>query len=80
MKIKKKIKDWNHEERSFKLVIFGDIIAKLNIIKCDGDRASNFSQSGAKVKDIYNRIQHFKNKHEDLKIEKIVIQVGTNHL
>ena len=33
------MKNLNHGDKSFNLVIFGDIIAKLIIINCDEDRA-----------------------------------------
>ena len=71
-------------EKSFKLVIFGDSITKLivphQIIKCNEHEATNFSQSGAKVKDIYCQVERFKNNHKGSKVENIVIHVGANHI
>ena len=59
------------------------VITKLtipdNIIKCGEDRASNFSFSRAKVKDICNQIKHFNNEHKDSKAEIIKKDVITNH-
>ena len=64
-------------EESFKLVIFGDSITKLIV---PHHEATNFSQSGAKVKDIYRRVERFRNNHKGSKVENIVIHVGTNHI
>ena len=49
-----------------------------NIIKCGEDRASNFSFSRAKVKDICNQMKHFNSEHKDSKAE-IKKDVVTNH-
>ena len=55
------------------MIIFGDIITKLivphQIIKCKEHDATLFSQSEAKVKDIYRQAERFKNNHEELKVE-----------
>ena len=42
-----------------------------NTIKCSEDRASNFSFSRAKVKDICNQMKHFNSEHKDSKVEII---------
>ena len=72
--------DRNQVEQSFKLVIFGDSITKLivphQIIKCNEHEATNFSQSGAKVKDIYCQVERFKSNHKGSKVENILIHVG----
>ena len=76
--------DRNQVEQIFKLVNFGDSIAKLivphQIIKCNEHEATNFSQSGAKVKDIYRQVERFKNIHKGSKVENIVMHVGTNQI
>ena len=48
-------------------------------MKCNEHEATNFSQSGAKVKDIYRQVESLRNNHKGSKVEKIVLQVGTNH-
>lgn len=73
----KNIEDRNREDKKLKLVIFGEniteLVASKIAIKCDEYRARNLSQSGAKVIDIPNQIEHFKNKHRDSKAEKIIM-------
>ena len=66
--------DRNQVEQSFKLVL------PHQIIKCNGHKVTNVSQSGAKVKDIYRQAEHFKNNHKESKVENIVIQAGKNHI
>ena len=61
-------KSWkktNREDKKIKFIIFGDSVTKLvvpekNKINCDEYASSNFSQNGAKVKDIYNQIEYLK--------------------
>ena len=89
---KKKMKtcrNGNKFYRRFKFIIFGDSFTKLifpenNKISCDECACCNFSQNGAKVKDIYNQIEYLKKvkktKHKDSKVEKIIILVTTNHI
>ena len=48
-------------------------------MKCNEHEATNFSQSGAKVKDVYRQVESLRNNHKGSKVEKIVLQVGTNH-
>ena len=48
-------------------------------MKCNEHEANNFSQSGAKVKDIYRRLESLRNNHKGSKVEKIALQIGTNH-
>ena len=66
------------------MVIIGDSITKLivlnQIIKCNEHEATNLSQSGAKVKDIYCQVEHFKNTYKESKVENIMIHFGTNHI
>ena len=61
-----KNKSW---DKKIKFIIFGDSVTKLvvpekNKINCDEYASSNFSQNGAKVKDIYNQIEYLKKKHK----------------
>ena len=74
----------NQVEQSFKLVILGDSITKLivphQIIKCNEHEATNFSQSGAEVKGIYQQVERFKNNHKGSKVENIVMHVVANHI
>ena len=81
---KKSGKDRNKVEKSFRLVIFGDSITKLivphKIIKCNEHEATKFSQSGAKVKDIFCQVERFKSNHKGQKVVNIVIHVGANHI
>ena len=76
--------DRNQVGQSFKLVIFGDCITKVivphQIIKCCEHEATNFSQSGAKVKGIYCPVERFKNNRKGSKVENIVMHVGTNYI
>ena len=52
----------------------------INYTKCNEHETTNFSQSGAKVKDICRQVERFKNNNEGSKVENIVIHVGTNHI
>ena len=65
--------DRNQTEQGFTLIIFGDIITKLivphQIIKCKEHEATDFSQSEAKVKDIYRQVERFKNNYKESKVE-----------
>ena len=56
------------------------MIVPYQIIKCNEHEVTNFSQSGAKVKDIYRQVERFKNSHKGSKVENIVIHVGTNQI
>ena len=38
-------------------------------MKCNEHEATNFSQSGAKVKDIYRQVERFKTHHKGSKVE-----------
>ena len=66
------------------MVIFGDSITKSivphQIIKSNEHEATNFSQSGAKVKDIYCQEERFINNNKGSKVENILIHVGRNHI
>ena len=59
------------------------VITKLtipdNTIKCSEDRASNFSFTRAKVKEICNQMEHFDGEHKESKVEIIKKDVITNH-
>ena len=66
--------DRNQVGQSFKLVL------PHQIMKCNGHKATNVSQSKAKVKDIYRQAEHFKNNHKESKVENIVIHAGKNHI
>ena len=59
------MKKTNRADKKIKFIIFGDSVTKLvvpekNKINCDEYASSNFSQNGAKVKDIYNQIEYLK--------------------
>lgn len=79
------MKKTNRADKKIKFIIFGDSVTKLvvpekNKINCDEYASSNFSQNGAKVKDIYNQIEYLKKKHKVKKVEKIIILLTTNHI
>ena len=71
-------------EQSFKLVIFGDSVAKLivrhQIIKQNKHEATNFSQSEAKVKENCRQVERFKINNKESKAENIMMHVGTNRI
>ena len=66
------------------MVIFGDSITKLIVphqtIKCNEHEATNFSQSGAMMNDIYSQVEHFKSNHKESKSKNIVILVRKYHI
>ena len=69
-------------EQSFKLVNFGDSVAKLivrhQIIKQNKHEATNFSQSEAKVKENCRQVERFKINNKESKA--VMMHVGTNHI
>ena len=71
-------------EQSFKLVNFGDSVAKLivrhQIIKQNKHEATNFSQSEAKVKENCRQVERFKINNKESKAENIMMHVGTNRI
>ena len=71
-------------EQSFKLVNFGDSVAKLivrhQIIKQNKHEATNFSQSEAKVKENCRQVERFKINNKESKAENIMIHVVTNRI
>ena len=70
-------------QQNWKLEIFGDNITKLivphQIFNCYELEATNFYQSGSKMKDLYCLLKLFKNNHKGSKVDNIVIHVWTNH-
>ena len=72
------------EKRKFELVIFGDSITKRiipnNIVKCDENKALNYSQGGARVKGIYDQIRQYKSENPDADANNILVHVGSNHI
>ena len=83
----KKTKNSNNRnlvEQSFKLVNFGDSVAKLivrhQIIRQNKHEATNFSQREAKVKENCRQVERFKINNKESKAENIMMHVGTNRI
>ena len=70
--------------KKVELVIFGGSITKRIdpsfIARCDKSLALNYSVGGVKVRGVYEKMQTFRENHQEAAITNVIIHVGANYL